>query len=229
VLGPAHLRWHDNSQAGNRARWSGWDWTARGDEWNVSPEWREALIKDVLKRWIPRGAVVLEIGPGAGRWSEPLASHASHLIVVDISDHALELCRGRLAGRTNVDYVLTPGSELLGVPSASVDAIWSFDVFVHIAPYDQASYLSEIERVLVPGGVAVIHHADGRNRGELPSRHGWRAPMSRKLFASLAAERRLVVERHLDAWGPDGRYDLSGYADAITVLKRPLSNPQHTA
>ena len=69
--------------------------------------------------------------------------------------------------------------------------------------------------------MAVIHHADGRNRGLLPSRHGWRAPMSRGLFAALAAERGLRVERQLDSWGPEGRYDLSGYADAITVLRRP--------
>ncbi len=67
-----------------------------------------------------------------------------------------------------------------------MDAIWSFDVFVHVAPLDQAGYLDEIARVLRPGGVAAIHHADGRNRGALPSRAGWRAPMSADLFAALA-------------------------------------------
>ena len=123
MLGPAHLRWYDNSQAGNRARWNGWDWSARGDEWNVSPEWRGALIEDVLKRWIPAGAVVLEIGPGAGRWSEPLASHASHLIVVDISDHALELCRERLAGRTNVSAACHSDEPILALWHAAPGAI----------------------------------------------------------------------------------------------------------
>jgi hypothetical protein len=44
--------------------------------------------------------------------------------------------------------------------------------------------------------------------------------MSRRLFAALAAERGLRVERQLDSWGPGGIYDLSGYADAITICRR---------
>ncbi len=89
--------------------------------------------------------------------------------------------------------------------------LWSFDVFVHVSPRDQADYLQEIARVLAPGGTAVVHHSDGRNRGRFPSRHGWRSPMSRGLFAVLAAERGLKVGCQLDSWGPAGRYDLSGY------------------
>ncbi len=226
VLGPAHQRWRDHSAAENRSRWSGWDWSTRGEEWNASIEWKHALIEDVLMRWIPAGVAVLEIGPGAGRWTEVLASRAARLILVDVSERPLELCRQRFADASNITYVLSSGTDLPTVPDGSVDAIWSFDVFVHIAPRDQAAYLSEIARVLAPGGVAVIHHADGRNRGISPSRKGWRAPMSRKLFASLAAQRYLDVERQLDSWGPDGRHDLRGYGDAITVLRaRKLSQP----
>ncbi|MFZ2113596.1 MAG: hypothetical protein WAU77_07705 [Solirubrobacteraceae bacterium] len=73
VLGPAHLRWRENSSIDNRRRWSGYDWSGRGEEWNASSEWKQALIDDVLARWIPAGVVVLEIGPGAGRWSSELA------------------------------------------------------------------------------------------------------------------------------------------------------------
>ncbi len=93
-------------------------------------------------------------------------------------------------------------------------------MLVHVAPCDLAGYLSEIARVLAPGGVAVLHHSDGRNRGQLPSRAGWRAPMSRGLLAVLAGERGLRVERQFSSWGPDGRYDLAAFADAITVLRR---------
>ncbi|MFZ1154408.1 MAG: class I SAM-dependent methyltransferase [Solirubrobacteraceae bacterium] len=115
---------------------------------------------------------------------------------------------------------ISSGNDLPGVEDRSIEVVWSFDVFVHVAPRDQAAYLEEIARVLTPGGVAVVHHSDGRNRGQLPSRHGWRSPMSRDLFAALAIERGLQVECQLDSWGLDGRYDLSGYADAITVCRR---------
>jgi SAM-dependent methyltransferase len=218
-LGPAHLRWRGNSAGENRLRWDGWDWSSGGEEWNASLEWKRALIDDVLARWIPLGGATLEIGPGGGRWSQPLLERAARLILVDVSERPLELCRERFAGAENVDYVLSTGANLPGVAYASVDAVWSFDVFVHIAPVDQASYLAEIGRVLAPGGVAVIHHADGRNRGHAPSRQGWRSPMSRGLFASLASAGGLLVETQIDSWGPGGRHDLSAFADAITVCR----------
>lgn len=173
----------------------------------------------MLVRWIPKGAAVLEIGPGAGRWSQALAARASHLALADVSERPFELCRERFSGNTRIQYILSSGRDLPGVEDGSIDAVWSFDVFVHVAPRDQAAYLEEIARVLAPRGVAVVHHSDGLNRGQLPSSQGWRSPMSRSLFAALAVECGLRVERQLDSWGPSGRYDLSGYADAITVCR----------
>jgi ubiquinone/menaquinone biosynthesis C-methylase UbiE len=220
VLGPAHRAWRGNSVSVNRDRWNHWDWTSAGEEWTASAEWKQALIDDVLDRLIPDRAVVLEIGPGAGRWSRALLPHATRLVLVDVSSRALDLCRLEFADAGNVEYVLSSGSDLPGVSPASVDAVWSFDVFVHIAPTDQVGYLREMSRVLRPGAIAVIHHADGRNRGQQPSRHGWRAPMSRGLFAHLAGQTGLSVERQFDSWGASDEFDLAAYADAFTVLRR---------
>jgi SAM-dependent methyltransferase len=221
VLGPAHRAWGGNSAGDNRERWTDWDWSDGGEEWTLSAEWKQALIDDVLLARIPANGVVLEVGPGAGRWSAALQPRARRLILVDVSDRPLALCRERFAAAENVEYVLSTGNDLPGVAGSSIDAVWSFDVFVHVAPVDQAGYLSEVARALAPGGVAVIHHADGRNLGNQPSRGGWRSPMSRHLFATLAAERGLSVEAQIDSWGADGRYDLSAYHDAITVCRKP--------
>ena len=220
VLGPAHRGWRGHSASENRELWDGWDWSGGGEEWNASAEWKQALIDEVLLSHIPAGAVVLEIGPGAARWSSILQPRSRRLILADVSERPLAVCRERFAAADNVEYVLSSGSDLPGVADSSVDAVWSFDVFVHVAPVDQAGYLSEIGRVLAPGGVAAIHHADGRNLGQQPSRSGWRAPMSRHLFATLAAERGLTVEAQIDSWGEGGRYDLSAYNDVITVCRR---------
>jgi SAM-dependent methyltransferase len=221
VLGPAHRAWEGNSATDNRSRWTDWDWSSHGEEWTLSAEWKQALIDEVLLARMPAGGVILEIGPGGARWSAVLQPQSRRLILVDVSDRPLELCRTRFAAAENVEYVLSSGNDLPGVAGSSVDAIWSFDVFVHVAPLDQAGYLSEISRVLLPGGVAVIHHADGRNLGHRPSRGGWRSPMSRHLFATLAAQRGLATEAHIGSWGTDGRYDLSAYHDTITVLRKP--------
>ena len=218
VLGPAHRSWRGNSPDDNQDRWTRWDWAGLGEEWSASPEWKQGLIDDVLLRVIPPGGTVLEIGPGAGRWSVVLAPRAERLVLADVTPRVLELCRERLGDREEVRYVLSSGSDLPGVEDGSVDAIWSFDVFVHVAPLDQARYLDEIARVLRPGGVAAIHHADGRNRGAVPSRAGWRAPMSAGLFAALARERGLELERQIRSWS-DGRHDLGAFADVITVLR----------
>jgi SAM-dependent methyltransferase len=220
VLGPAHRMWSDNSTSENRRRWNEWDWSTRGEEWNESEAWKNELVERVMLQLIPPGGTVLEIGPGAGRWSEFLAPRADRLILVDVAQKPLELVAERLSGHANVDYVLSDGASLPGVDDQSVDAVWSFDVFVHIRPRDQAAYLADIARVLRPGGIAAIHHSDGRNRGRAPSREGWRSPMTARLFAALAAEHGLAAEREVREWS-DARHDLGAFHDVISVLRQP--------
>jgi ubiquinone/menaquinone biosynthesis C-methylase UbiE len=217
VMGPAHERHADHSAARNREVWTEYDWNTRGEEWSESAEWKAALVSEVLEPNVPEGGTTLEIGPGAGRWSEVLYKRADKLIVVDVTDRALELTRERLGEGPAVHYLRSNGSDLPGVPDTSVHAIWSYDVFVHIAPRDVAGYLTEIARVLRPDGKAVIHHSGER------SARGWRSPMSAALFASLAGERGLEVTSQFSSWG-DQRFtvpvDGSGH-DVITVLRRP--------
>src|SRR5437588_5125734 len=125
VLGPAHLRWRENSPAENRRRWSGYDWSGSGEEWNASPEWKDALVAEVLEHFIPAGNVTLEIGPGAGRWSQPLLARAAELILVDVSERPLKLCAERFGEDPRIRYVLSRGNDLPGVDDGSVGAVWS--------------------------------------------------------------------------------------------------------
>jgi SAM-dependent methyltransferase len=219
VLGPAHRAWRDNSPEENRRRWDAWDWSRLGEEWTASDAWKQALVDEVLLPTIPAGGTVVEIGPGGGRWSVVLQPRSQRLILVDVAQRPLDLVAERLRDAGNVRCLLTSGASLEGIEDGSVDAVWSFDVFVHVGPVEQAAYLGEVARVLRSGGVAAIHHADGRNRGIAPSRHGWRAPMTAELFAALARERGLAVERHIRSWA-GGEHALGGYHDVITVLGR---------
>jgi SAM-dependent methyltransferase len=219
-LGPAHRAWRDNSPGENRKRWDAWEWSRLGEEWTASEPWKQALVDEVLLPTIPAGGTVVEIGPGGGRWSVVLQPRSERLVLVDVAQRPLDLVAERLRDAQNVRCLLTDGASLQGIDDASVDAVWSFDVFVHVAPVTQADYLAEVARVLRPGGVAAIHHADGRNRGHAPSRHGWRAPMTAELFAALARERGLALERHVRSWS-GGEHALAGYHDVISVLRRP--------
>jgi len=218
TLGPAHRAYSGHSPGENRAIWTGWDWSQGGDEWNDSNEpeqWKATLIEEVLLSNLGDARAILEIGPGGGRWSEVLQARAERLILVDVTQRALELCKQRLEDAANVEYILSQGGTFPEVGDSSIDWVWSFDVFVHIAPLDVASYIAEIARVLRPGGTAVIHHSGG-----LPRSLGWRSPMTAVLFAELARERGLEVTRQFDSWS-NGRFGVRTNNDVITMLRLP--------
>jgi ubiquinone/menaquinone biosynthesis C-methylase UbiE len=221
VMGPAHHAFTRYQATGDREVWSSWDWSGGGEEWNESSAWKESLVEHVLRRTMPSGGTILEIGPGAGRWTPYLREQAERLVLVEATDEVLELSRARYGDDSAVSFVRTNGSDLPGVGKDEVDAVWSFDVFVHLAPVDVAGYLAEVSRVLRPGGTATIHHSGRRDR------RGWRAPMTARLFANLADERGLRVRRQFDSWD-HGRFDVRPFADVITQLEAPTA-PVDTA
>jgi ubiquinone/menaquinone biosynthesis C-methylase UbiE len=214
VLGPAHRAYQAHSVERNIQTWSRWDWRSLGEEWTQSADWKQALVAEVLRPMMPPGGTLLEIGPGAGRWTEYLVEHGDRVILVDVSVRVLDLCRDRFGDRDSISYVLNDGRSLPGVTDQSVDGVWSFDAFVHVGPLDLAAYLSELARVLRPGGVGVIHHAGRR------SRMGWRSPMTATLFANLARDCGLEIVRQFDSWG-NGRFDVRRYRDVISVVRKP--------
>ena len=213
VLGRAHRMYTGHSVELNRDLWGGHSWRSDADDFTWSRDWKQEMVDGLLRPTMSAGGIILEIGPGGGRWSKHLVEWADELILVDITAHTLNLCRERLGSNGSVRFIHNHGADLPGIPDVSVDRIWSYDVFVHIAPLDTAGYLHEIARVLRPGGVAVIHHA-GASR-PLPPEHGWRSPMTAKLFANLAVERGLTVKRQLT----EDQLPV-GYGDVITILSR---------
>jgi ubiquinone/menaquinone biosynthesis C-methylase UbiE len=185
----------------------------RGEEWTVSAEWKKSLIDEVLLTYIKPGNAVVEIGPGAGRWTEILQPIARELFAVDVSAKALDVCKKRFSTAANITFFLTRNTSLGFIPDKTIDAIWSFDVFVHINPGDTGDYLTEFQRILVPGGIAVIHHPkDGGLHG------GCRSRMTAPLFAALLKKRGLTLVRQFDSWGENGRYNLSRYGDCMSVF-----------
>lgn len=204
----------EHSAGMNYFIWQTYDWSAQGEEWTPSEGWKQTLIDEVLLKHVLPGKTVLEIGPGAGRWSVILQSFAKKLILVDISDRCIELCRQRLAAYDNVEYHVNDGSNLSFLPSKSIDYVWSFDVFVHIEPRETASYLSEIKRVLVPGGRALVHHpVSGGMHG------GWRSSTTQEQFNRMLAEHGLRVLAQFDSWGETNAHGVRKYHDAISVIE----------
>jgi SAM-dependent methyltransferase len=208
----------DNTVSRNRLIWDSYDWRSRGEEWSPSAEWKDSIITYLIRPLIRDRDLVVEIGPGAGRWSRELQRLAGRLILVDLSSTCIELCRKELAGCDNVEYLINDGRTLSGIDDQSVDFIWSFDAFVHIHAADIDSYVAEFARVLRENGRAVIHHGGvGRTGG------GWRSRMTAEEFSDSVERHGLVVTDQFDQWGPHLEFDVRNHRDAITVIDRPAS------
>jgi SAM-dependent methyltransferase len=206
-------------RAVNYEYWQRWDWSGRGEEWTPSAEWKRSLIDEVMLANLKPQTTILEIGPGAGRWTEALQPLARHLILVDLSDRCIELCRRRFEHAQNMEFHVNDGRSLAAIADSGVDGVWSFDVFVHIAPPDVDAYLGEISRVLRPGGRAVIHHARaGREDGAADV--GQRSNMTADQFAGMVAKHGLTLVDQLGSWGPGGEFKLTKKWDLISVLEK---------
>ena len=83
---------------------------------------------------------------------------------------------------------------MAGVTTASVDFAFTFDVFVHVEPEGIGAYLKEIERVLRPGGVAVVHYGDVRKR--IARENPGFSRMTRRRMDALIGETHLSVIDH---------------------------------
>jgi ubiquinone/menaquinone biosynthesis C-methylase UbiE len=170
----------------NKRLWNSYDWSKLGEEWTSDEQWKSRFVNEYLVPNIPEGGVVLELGPGGGRWTEILQKRCGKLHVVDVSERALELCRERFADCRNIEYHLGNGSTL-NVPSGSVDAVWSYDVMVHIRPLDARAYFQEFRRILKPGGRAVIHHPGDRS-SSAGDRPGWRSDLTNAMVLTFVRE-----------------------------------------
>ncbi len=114
------------------------------------PEYRQRLLT-----LVPEGVAVLEIGIGTGGLLTELAERASQLIGVDHSPAMLEEARRRLTdkGVSGVELRLGEMSHL-PLPDASVGCVVANMVLHHAA--DPAAVLTEIRRVLTPGGILLL-------------------------------------------------------------------------
>lgn len=241
-----------NSIENNRRIWDkDYRWPDDGDEWNGQASfcgqpyaaWKQALVEHFLTPRLAADVTLLEIGPGHGRWTRFMAGHCAKLYLADLSPSCLDHCR-RLFGDDGIVYVPTDGHSLAQVPDATVDFLWSYDCFVHIGPRDTAGYLTDMRRVLKPGGEAVIHHPGRRHMalpldwlrqcgplalksynwislGEPTTTDGWRAAVSRERFAKLARQAGLDVVRQQQEFGPENAFAVRRFGDWITTLRKP--------
>lgn len=217
-----HLRRHFgvpgmNSRALNKAIWEAWDWNAGGEEWTPNEAWKTAIIAQILRGYLPSGGSTLEIGPGAGRWTGELIERADRLIGVDISSSCVDICTQKFGPTGKASFQVGSGQDLAGIDSNSVDALWSFDVFVHINQAEVERYADEFNRVFKPGAIGIIHH--GSVGGSLG---GWRSNLTHSAMLDLLKKRGFEIIASFKEFQHDGVTHQTGlYEDVVTVFRKP--------
>ncbi len=226
-----------------------WEWYARhhrrersstplGDEWNrpetigadvPATELVAHLVRTVFAPHLGTPETLLEIGAGGGRFTQALVPLVGRRVVAaDTSKTMIALLRERFSAEKKVEPLQLDGRGLAPLEDASIDAAFSYDVFVHLAPWTMGLYLMELARVLRPGAPLVIHHANTLSdlgwkrfvRDVEREKHGERpdsrfSPMTPELFAGIARRSGLEVERAVT--------DVVR-RDAITLARKPRAS-----
>jgi SAM-dependent methyltransferase len=159
------------------------------------PDPREATL-DAVAECNPKR--VLEVGGGPGE----LAARVAHdlrceVVMVDISPRMVELARGRGVDAREGDAANLP------FPDESFDCVVAAWMLFHVPDIDEC--LSELSRVLVPGGRLVAVTNSERHMEELRVVAG-KAAWARVFTRENGAE---IIGRHFDAVE---RRDADGWA-----------------
>jgi SAM-dependent methyltransferase len=123
-------------------------WTRLPDELEPPDfELRRAFMLSAVRP----GARVLDLGSGAGQFTAELVRAGADVVGVEIAEAAV--ARGR-AGHPGLDFRLAPIEGPLPLEDGSFEVVWASEVIEHVA--DTASWLSDVRRVLVPGGKLLL-------------------------------------------------------------------------
>lgn len=131
-------------------------WDERVDAWEgvAASEAFVRLRERILDRAAPRpGDRAADLGAGTGLLALALAPRVAHVTAVDVSERMVERLREKAAaaGLDNVDAVV---ADLRSLPleDESVDLVVSNYAFHHLDDVGKELALSEVRRVLAPGG-----------------------------------------------------------------------------
>jgi ubiquinone/menaquinone biosynthesis C-methylase UbiE len=129
----------------------------------VLPQWLDVLSAHLAGRVI---SLIIDLGCGTGRFTEPLAEHFSARVIgIDPSQKMLDQARRKL--RSDRVIFKRASAEAFPIADDSVDMVFMSMVFHHFA--NPATVAEECRRVLRDAGYIFIRNST--REGDFPSRH----------------------------------------------------------
>jgi 2-polyprenyl-3-methyl-5-hydroxy-6-metoxy-1,4-benzoquinol methylase len=124
-------------------------------DWLTKPQQAEGIAQDFERRIKPlAGLRVLDVGSGNGGISIGFAKHGAQMEGVDIEEELVAIARAEAKEQeSSANFTLYNGTTL-PFPENYFDAAVSVSVLEHVT--EPVNYLSEVLRVLKPGGVLYL-------------------------------------------------------------------------
>jgi ubiquinone/menaquinone biosynthesis C-methylase UbiE len=138
------------------------------------------------------GQRVLDMGTGTGILIPHLlkaVSPTGHVTAVDYAEKMVEICKAKYASVPNVN-VAVQRVENLDFPSESFEAVTCFGLFPHLENKKEA--LSQMSRVLKPGGRLIIAHA--LSSAEIKAHHRNASVVAQDVLPDEAEMKRLLKQ-----------------------------------
>jgi ubiquinone/menaquinone biosynthesis C-methylase UbiE len=138
-------------------------WVHYGEEWSrswggPSMHWHSVILPRIY-RFLP-AHTILDLGAGQGRFAQFLKQYTETLILVDLSEPCIEICKQRFSLDSNIKYYVNDGKSLNMIDDDSVDFVFSHDALVFVEEQDLREYIHQLARKLKNDGAAFLHHSN---------------------------------------------------------------------
>jgi SAM-dependent methyltransferase len=130
----------------------------------------DEVLAETALLGLPAGrTAALDFGCGAGRLTQALAARFDGCLGVDISPRMIALARELNQRGAHCRFLVNAEDSLAGLGSNAFDFVYSNLVLQHLPPGIALGYVTELARVLAPGGALVFQTASEREATpELP-------------------------------------------------------------
>ena len=173
--------------------------------------------REAVADWLaglPAGARALDVGCGAGAWTEVIAETCGEVVAVDRSEPMVRAARRRLAAREGVSVVRADVRDEL--PEGPFDLVFGGGICMYLDDADAAGMLGALRERLAPGGVVVLRESTVRT-GVRVARGRYQA-----IYRSVGAYRALLEGAGygaVEARRNEG-YDAMNIAAEVVVARR---------
>jgi SAM-dependent methyltransferase len=125
-------------------------WDGHGKNW--SPEIKKIVLDQI---GFDKSKISLEIGCGAGYWTNFLNEHSKKTFAIDLIPRPINI-------HYEVEYIENDNQQFNCnyIESESIDFVFSFGVFCHLSLGANDEYLMDILRVLKKNGKALLFYGD---------------------------------------------------------------------